>query len=202
MMKWRALLVAGLVVVTASCGANPSPTLTPSSAPASATPAPTSTVAPATATEVASPTPAQQVAATLETTATTTVTAAKDSNQANPQDLAPTTRSIWNTAVGLDQMQGACPKGSMLPVYGLVQITPQGDQLNWKNQEPKPYTFSKVQTNEYQYAGPSAINDGTLTMTLKFTSDKTLEMLRQFVATADPGCLHTHVYTGTFQWNK
>jgi hypothetical protein len=202
MMKWRALLVAGLVVVTASCGANPSPTLAPTSAPASATPAPTSTVAPATATEVASPTPAQQVTATLETTATTTVTAANDSNQANPQDLAPSTRSIWNTAVGLDQMQGACPNGSMLPVYGLVQITPQGDQLNWKNQEPKPYTFSKVQTNEYRYAGPSAINDGTLTMTLKFTSDKTLEMLRQFVATADPGCLHTHTYTGTFQWNK
>jgi hypothetical protein len=198
MMKWKTLWVAGLVVLTASCGASTSPTLAPTSAPASATPAPTSTVAPSTA----SPTPAQQAAATLEITATTTSTATGDSNQANPQNLAPTARSIWNTAVGLDQMQGSCPKGSMLPVYGLVQITPQGDQLNWKNQEPKPYTFNKVLTNEYRYAGPSAINDGTLTMTLKFTSDKTLEMLRQFVATADPGCLHTHVYTGTFQWNK
>jgi hypothetical protein len=90
----------------------------------------------------------------------------------------------------------------MLPVYGLVQVTPADNQLTWKNQEPKPYTFKKVQTNEYQYAGPTAINDGTVTMTLKFTSDKSLEMLRQFVATADPGCLHTHTYTGTFQWNK
>lgn len=194
MLKWRTILLAGLVVFTASCGAAPSPTSAPTSVPASATTVSTSTVAPAT--EVASPTPAQEITATLATTDTTS------SGQASGQDFAPAERSVWNTAVGLDQMQGTCPNGSMLPVYGLVQITPEENQLTWKNQEPKPYTFKKVQTNEYQYAGPTAINDGTVTMTLKFTSDKSLEMLRQFVATADPGCLHTHTYTGTFQWNK
>ncbi|HEY3343089.1 MAG TPA: hypothetical protein VGK81_13760, partial [Anaerolineae bacterium] len=121
MMKWKTLWVAGLVVLTASCGANTSPTLAPTSVPA-----PTATIiVPVSATAPASPTPAQQVTATLENTATTTSTTTGDSNQANPQNLAPTTRSIWNTAVGLDQMQGSCPKGSMLPVYGLVQITPQ-----------------------------------------------------------------------------
>ncbi len=192
MLKWRTILLAGLVVFTASCGAAPSPTSAPTSVPASATTVSTSTVAPAIATEAASPTPAPEITATLATTDTTS----------SGQDFAPAERSVWNTAVGLDQMQGTCPNGSMLPVYGLVQITPEENQLTWKNQEPKPYTFIKVQTNEYQYAGPTAINDGTVTMTLKFTSDKSLEMLRQFVATADPGCLHTHTYTGTFQWNK
>jgi hypothetical protein len=190
MLKWRTILLAGLLVLTASCGAAPSPTSAPTSVPASATTVSTSTVAPAT--EAASPTPAQEITATLATTDTTP----------SGQDFVPAERSVWNTAVGLDQMQGTCPNGSMLPVYGLVQITPEENQLTWKNQEPKPYTFKKVQTNEYQYAGPTAINDGTVTMTLKFTSDKSLEMLRQFVATADPGCLHTHTYTGTFQWNK
>jgi hypothetical protein len=197
MLKWRTILLAGLVMLTASCGAAPSPTSAPTSVLASATTVSTSTVAPGTATEAASPTPAQEITATPATTDTT-----PSSGQASGQDFAPTQRSVWNTAVGLDQMQGACPNGSMLPVYGLVQITPADNQLTWKNQEPKPYTFKKVQANEYQYAGPTAINDGTVTMTLKFTSDKSLEMLRQFVATADPGCLHTHTYTGTFQWNK
>jgi hypothetical protein len=187
MLKWRAFLVTGLVMVCASCGATPSPTSAPTAVPASATPNPTPT-------EAASPTPTQKISAT-ETTATTTM--AEDG-----QDFTPKERSVWNTAVGLDQMKGTCANGSMLPVYGLVQITPQGDELTWKNQEPKPYTFHKMQTNEYQYAGPTAINDGTVTMTLKFTSDQSLEMLREFVATADPGCLHTHTYTGTFQWNK
>ena len=195
MSKWRTLVAASLVVLVAGCGAGPTPTSAPTSSPASATPNPTATVVLPMETVAASPTPAQEISATEATTSTT-------SEAAGGQDFAPTERSVWNTAVGLDQMQGTCANGSMLPVYGLVQITPQGDQLTWKNQEPKPYTFNKVQTNEYQYAGPTAINDGVVTMTLKFTSDKALEMLRQFVASADPGCLHTHEYTGTFQWNK
>jgi hypothetical protein len=111
-------------------------------------------------------------------------------------------RQVWNTAVGLDQMKGNCQKGSMLPVYGLVQITPEQDKLNWKNQEPAPYTFTRLQTNVYQYAGLTAIKDGVVTMTLKFDSPQALEMVRQFTANDDPGCLHTHEYTGTFQWNK
>lgn len=117
-------------------------------------------------------------------------------------DFVPAARSVWNTAVGLDNMSGTCAKGSLLPVYGLVQITPDGDRLNWKNQEPAPYVFGKLQTNLYQYAGPSAIKDGVVTMTVTFLSEKDLEMKREFVANADPACLHTHVYTGTFQWAK
>ena len=109
---------------------------------------------------------------------------------------------MWNTAVGLDNMSGTCTKGSMLPVYGLVQITPQDGALNWKSQEPAPYTFSRMQVNLYQYSGPTALEDGVVTMTLKFLSDKELEMNREFVAGADPDCTHTHVYTGTFQWAR
>jgi hypothetical protein len=99
-------------------------------------------------------------------------------------------------------MSGTCNKGSVLPVYGLVQITPEGDKLNWKSQEPAPYTFGRLQMNLYQYSGPTALRDGVVTMTLKFLSDQALEMNREFVSTADPGCLHTHVYTGTFQWAR
>ena len=123
-------------------------------------------------------------------------------NQTAPGDFTPKVRSVWNTSVGLDQMTGNCPKGSMLPVYGLVQITPNGNTLSWKNQEPAPYTFKRLQTNVFQYAGPTAIKDGVVTMTLKFLDEKSLEMNREFVSTADPGCVHKHAYTGVFQWNK
>ncbi len=90
----------------------------------------------------------------------------------------------------------------MLPVYGLVQITPNSDTLAWKNQEPAPYTMKKLQPGVYQYAGPTAIKDGVVTMTVTFLSDKALEMNRVFVADADLACTHTHVYTGTYQWDK
>jgi hypothetical protein len=156
------------------------------------------------ATTVAAPTTAPEAtSAPVAATATAAKPAATPTaNSIGGGNFTPKVRSVWNTAVGLDQMHGSCPKGSMLPVYGLVQITPNGDTLAWKNQEPAPYTMAKLQPNTYQYAGPSAIKDGVVTMTVKFLSDKTLEMNRVFVANADPACMHTHVYTGTYQWYK
>jgi len=97
-------------------------------------------------------------------------------------------------------MSGECAKGSVLPVYGLVQITPGEGGLEWKNQEPTPYLMQRLATNQYQYAGPNSINDGVVTMTLTFVDDKTLTMVREFTASAEPGCTHKHDYAGVFQW--
>ena len=97
-------------------------------------------------------------------------------------------------------MTGTCSTGPILPPYGLVQITPGGDTLTWKSQEPAPYVFGKVKTNVYAYSGPTALGDGTVTMSLTFTSATTLQMSRAFVPNSDPVCTHTHFYSGTFQW--
>ena len=118
----------------------------------------------------------------------------------NTGDYTPTRSSVWNTTIGPDNMTGTCSGGSFLPVYGLVQIIPAGETLTWRSQEPAPYTFSRVKLNVYSYSGPTAINDGTVTMTLTFTSATTLQMTHTFVPTSDPACQHTHQYNGVFQW--
>jgi hypothetical protein len=115
-------------------------------------------------------------------------------------DYTPTTKSVWNFVQGQDNMTGTCSTGPILPPYGLAQIAPGGDTLTWKSQEPAPYVFGKVNTNTYAYSGPSALGDGTVTMSLTFTSATTLQMSRAFVPNSDPGCTHTHYYSGTFQW--
>ena len=186
-MKRSLLKIAAAVLLLAACG---SPAAAPTALP---TTAPTATpIATATAQPTAAPT--ITMAPTAEVTPTTA--------QVEQKNFAPKVRSVWNTAVGLDEMKGTCAKGSMLPVYGLVQITPDGETINWKSQEPAPYVMTRLQVNQYQYAGPTALKDGVVTMTLKFIGEQALEMLREFVSQADPACLHTHVYTGTFQWEK
>lgn len=115
-------------------------------------------------------------------------------------DYTPTTASVWNFAQSPDNMTGTCSTGPILPPYGLVQITPGGEGLVWKSQEPAPYTFGKVKTNVYAYSGPTALGDGTVTMSLTFTGAIALQMTRAFVPNSDPGCTHTHFYSGAFQW--
>jgi hypothetical protein len=117
-------------------------------------------------------------------------------------DFTPQLVSVWNTSlVGADTMQGTC-SNAVKPVYGLVQITPQGSTLIWKNQEPAPYTMSRVRVDVWQYSGPTSVNDGAVTMVVQFTSATTLQLTRTFVASAEPNCTHVHHYTGVFQWNR
>lgn len=99
-------------------------------------------------------------------------------------------------------MKGNCTKGSVLPAYGLVQITPIDGGLEWKNQEPKPYAMTRIAANEYQFAGPNSINDGVVTMTVKFEDAQNLTMQREYVPNNDAGCTHVHDYKGIFKWNR
>jgi hypothetical protein len=126
--------------------------------------------------------------------------AATCSAQGEGADYTPTTGSVWEFVQGDDIMTGTCSAGPILPPYGLVQILPGGDTMVWRSQEPAPYTFNRVKTNTYAYAGPTAVGDGIVTMTLTFTGATSLQMTRAFVPISDPGCTHTHYYSGTFQW--
>jgi hypothetical protein len=196
----RAAVLGTCVLALAACGGNellatatPPPTITPVLIP-TAIPLPT-----ADATSVAISTAAAQAA--LESPLASPL----QSPIAAPAgaDFSPTERSVWDTSiVGQDQMQGNCTKGSVLPAYGLVQITPFEGGLEWKNQEPKPYEMTRIAANEYQFAGPNSINDGVVTMTVKFVDAQNLTMRREFVPRNDAGCTHVHDYKGVFKWNR
>jgi len=175
------LIVSVLALGLAACSAAPTNTPIPTpAAPATATPSPTATLF---------PTPAPEPTATPPMDA-----------QPAAQDLAPRQRSVWDTKISPGEMLGDCAGGSILPVYGLVQITPTEEGLEWKNQEPAPYAMARVAPNTYRFAGPSSINDGVVTMTVTFVNEKSLVMLREFAPNADPDCIHRHEYTGEFKW--
>jgi hypothetical protein len=115
------------------------------------------------------------------------------------EDFTPKAQSVWDTQVGPDSLKG-CSGGSILPAYGLVQMTPEGNTLVWKNQEPKPYTMTRVKPGVYAYEGPTAINDGTVKMVATFSGPTTVKMTRSFTPKAEAACVHTHEYTGVFKW--
>lgn len=193
----RSIAAILFAMALAACGGNeqpatttPVPTITPVLV-ATAIPLPTPN-----ATEVAMSTAQAKEAATASVLASPL-----QSPIGAPASFAPTQRSVWDTSiVGQDQMQGNCTQGSVLPAYGLVQITPTGDGIEWKNQEPKPYAMTRIAENEYQYAGPNSIDDGVVTMTVKFVDAQNLTMRREFVPKSDAGCTHVHDYKGVFKW--
>jgi len=174
----RALIAGALALGLAGCSAAPVNT-----------PIPTP-IAPPTTTPTAAPTPTPLPTDAPEPTAP----------QPAAQDLAPRQRSVWDTKISPGETLGNCAGGSILPVYGLVQITPTEEGLEWKNQEPVPYAMARLAPNVYRFAGPSSINDGVVTMTVTFVNEKSLVMLREFTPNADPGCIHRHEYTGEFKW--
>lgn len=172
---------------------------TPTTAPAS----PTATERPATNT----PRPTQTTAPTNTPAATHTeapaTAAATHTPAATGGDLAPTQAQVWNTAVvGGDNQTGSCSATANAP-YGLVALTPgEGGILAMRNTVPEDYVLARLGPNTYQYAGPSALGDGNLTLDVVFTSATTLEMTRTFQPSAEPGCTHQHRYTGTFRNNR
>jgi hypothetical protein len=179
---------------------------TPPTTAATATAAPTLAVSPtlaASATEADTATAAASATLAATSTAAATLTPLPPTVRPTAAEFTPQEVSVWDTelAPAADQMSGTC-SNPVNPVYGLVQVTPQGNSLQWKNQEPAPYTMARVRANLYQYSGPSSLGDGTLTMVVQFTSPTTLLLTRTFVSTAEPNCTHLHTYTGVFKWNK
>jgi len=146
------------------------------------------------------PSPAPTATPTAAPTQAPTAPVPRPTTAPEVQEFAPKQRSVWDTKVDPGQTLGQCSGGPILPAYGLVQITPLEDGLEWKNQEPAPYRMIRLAPNTYQFAGPTAINDGVVTMTVTFLSAQTLTMVREFTPQAEPGCVHRHEYTGEFKW--
>lgn len=217
------VLVVGVILALLTACAAPAAPVTLTTAPATDTLAPaepsaspsreaTLTVPPAspTATEPAAtntPRPTRTAApsdtpAPTSTEAAATAAATNTTAPVTTGDFSPTQAQVWNTAVvGGDNQTGSCSATANAP-YGLVLLTPGEGTLAMHNTVPEDYVLARLGPNTYQYAGPSALGDGTLTLDVVFTSATSLEMTRTFQPSAEPGCTHQHRYTGTFRNNR
>ncbi len=151
------------------------------------------------ATPTAAPAPTVAPAPTQIPQATTVPA---QNNAASTQDFVPKVRTVWNTVIGTNTMQGACSGAPILPAYGPVQITPESDgSLSWKNQQTT-YVFKKSAPNEFRFVGDSPLNDGKVDMLLTFVDTKKLAMEHKFIPVKDAQCTHVFKYNGEFQWER
>lgn len=173
-MSRTALFASALVAaMLAACAA--APTSTPTAAPA---PTPTPLPAPPTT----APTPVEAPAADA---------------------FAPQKRSVWETTVGPDQMRGDCPKGSIVPPYGPVLITPRDDGgFDWRDVQNATYTFAPTSQGAFAYNGPNGRKDGVLTMTLSFKDEKSFGMQAEYVRSDAPACTHAYEYAGVYKFDR
>ncbi|MFN3705391.1 MAG: hypothetical protein ACK4WM_05305 [Thermoflexales bacterium] len=117
--------------------------------------------------------------------------------------FVPSGRTVWNTVIGTSRSVGTCTRGSVLPAYGLVQVTALDDgSIEWKSQEPSPYRMTRIAPSTYRYSGPDAVGSGVVTMTVRFVDAQSLRVTREFVPDNDPLCTHIYEYGGEFRWAR
>lgn len=109
--------------------------------------------------------------------------------------LVPAGQSVWQATTSTDQMTGTCVRPPLPICSHLTAITPNGNTLSWRGQEPNPYNMSLISPNTYFYQGRNGLNDSTLTLTLTFTSSTAWSMTWNQVFDDDPACTHTYYYS-------
>lgn len=116
-------------------------------------------------------------------------------------DFAPATNSVWQMRPGSDNMIGECSGAPAINFCDhLAAIAPASGGISWKGMEASPYYLVRLQPNVYAYAGPNVLGTGTVSMTLTFTSETTINMVMRLVLASEPNCQHVYYYTGTRNW--
>lgn len=116
-------------------------------------------------------------------------------------DLAPAANSVWQMVPGSDNMVGECSGAPAINFCDhLAAIAPAGGGISWRGMEPSPYYLAQVQPNIYAYSGPNVAGTGTVSMTLRFTSETSLSMTMSLVLSSEPNCQHVYYYSGTRNW--
>lgn len=218
--KRFACLPLALLIAACAAPATPTPTATALPPTGTATLAPTDTATPVPPTDT--PRPPSTATPTLIPTpsgtpaATETATVARPTSASSGDPFSPKLNSVWDLERSQYVIADACSGGPLPNLYGLVQITPQGDTLALLDQAGTTYTFSRTRPNTFSYSGhysdlPASgggsatetpvIGDGSVAMTLEFTSTTTLVMQRVFTLDSDPACQITDDYTGVKQWD-
>jgi hypothetical protein len=116
-------------------------------------------------------------------------------------DFAPTGNSVWQMRPGSDNMTGECSGAPAINFCDhLAAIAPAAGGISWKGMEASPYYLTRLQPNVYAYSGPNVLGTGTVSMTLTFTSETTINMVMRLVLASEPNCQHVYYYTGTRNW--
>ncbi len=112
--------------------------------------------------------------------------------------LVPPGTSIWQAVPSADNMSGTCNTPPVVLCEHLAAITPSGNTISWRGQEPTPYNMWSVGGDTYVYNGRNRLGNANLNLTLTFTSSTTWTMTWQQVFDSDPQCTHTFYYTASF----
>ncbi len=113
----------------------------------------------------------------------------------------PQGQSVWQAESGPDVMTGTCntPPLALCAHLAAIITNPDGS-IQWRGQEPAPYTLQPTGPNSFFYQGRNHQNNGTVTLNLTLTSESTWSLEYSTVWDEDPQCTHTYYYTATRQW--
>ncbi len=116
-------------------------------------------------------------------------------------NLVPAGQSVWQANSGDDMMTGECsgPPLRLCAHLAAIITNPDGT-IQWRGQEPTPYTLSPTGLNNYRYSGRSVLNNANVTLELTMTGTNTWSLVFSRVFDNDPGCTHTFYYTATREW--
>jgi uncharacterized protein YgiM (DUF1202 family) len=116
-------------------------------------------------------------------------------------DLVPAGNSVWQMHPGTDHMTGPCSGAPAINFCDhLAAVSPVSGGIMWKGMEASPYPMTRIQPNVYAYSGPNVQGTGTISMTLTFTSETTVNMTMSLKLNSEPNCEHIYYYTGTRNW--
>ena len=116
--------------------------------------------------------------------------------------FVPPVQSVWQAESGVDVLTGDCSNSAPLAVCShLAAVIPVGDgSIQWRGQEPVPYTMQSTGLNTFYSQGRNFQNNGNITLNLTFVNESLWNLTYSTVYDNAPDCTHTFYYTGTPRW--
>jgi len=116
--------------------------------------------------------------------------------------FVPPVQSVWQAESGTDVLTGDCANSAPLAVCShLAAVIPVGDgSIQWRGQEPVPYTLQNTGLNTFFTQGRNFQNNGNITLNLTFVSETQWNLTYSTIYDNAPNCTHTFYYTGTPRW--
>lgn len=116
--------------------------------------------------------------------------------------FVPPVQSVWQAESGPDVLTGDCSNSAPLAVCShLAAVIPVGDgSIQWRGQEPVPYTLQNTGLNTFFSQGRNFQNNGNVTLNLTFISEVQWNLTYSTIYDNAPACTHTFYYTGTPRW--
>lgn len=130
------------------------------------------------------------------------VASSTNNTSAGNVSFVPPVQSVWQAESGPDVLTGDCSNSPALAVCShLAAVIPLPDgSIQWRGQEPVPFTLANTGLNSYYFQGRNFQNNGNITLDLTFVSESLWKLTYSTVYDNAPECTHTFYYTGTPRW--